>query len=99
MSFNQTALKRWEHREYLLTWLNGQTDHRLLLLLEALAVMGVAAACRHKIPFFMELGASVINVVAQIAVLIQVYDIYCWYIILGTGQAQGQPLPNTQSLF
>ena len=36
-------------------------------------------------PFFIGLAASVLNVVAQVVILIRVYDVNRWFIILGVG--------------
>lgn len=57
----------------------------LLLLAEALLVVWWGAARRLKIPFFIGLGASVLNVVAQVVVLIRVYEVDRWLIIFGVG--------------
>ncbi|MCP4536760.1 MAG: hypothetical protein GY832_06405 [Chloroflexi bacterium] len=57
----------------------------VLLLGEGLIVIGWGATQRLKMPFFIGLAASVLNVVAQIVVLVQVYDINRWFIVLGVG--------------
>ena len=57
----------------------------VLLLVEGVLVMWWGAARRQKIPFFAGLGASVLNVVAQVVVLISVYEVNRWFIILGVG--------------
>ena len=57
----------------------------IILLVEALLALWWGAARRQKIPFFAGLGASVLNVVTQVIVLVNVYDINRWIIILGVG--------------
>jgi hypothetical protein len=57
----------------------------LLLLFEALAVTLWAASQRLKIPFFAGIGASALNVVAQVVVLVSIYQVSRWYIIGGVG--------------
>ncbi len=43
------------------------------------------AAQRLKVPFAIGLGASALNVVAQVVVLVNVYEVNRWFIILGVG--------------
>jgi hypothetical protein len=57
----------------------------VLLLGEGLIVIGWGATRRVKMPFFIGLAASVLNVVAQIVVLVSVYEVNRWFIILGVG--------------
>jgi hypothetical protein len=57
----------------------------LLLLVEALLVTWWGAVNHLKVPFFTGLGASVLNVVAQIVILVNVYDVDRWVIIFGVG--------------
>jgi hypothetical protein len=57
----------------------------LLLLVEGLVVIWWGAMQRRKIPFFLGVGASVLNVIAQVIVLVNVYDVQRWLIILGVG--------------
>jgi hypothetical protein len=57
----------------------------VLLLVEGALVIWWGAARRQKIPFFAGLAASVLNVVAQVVVLISVYEVNRWFIILGVG--------------
>jgi len=57
----------------------------LLLLVEALLTIWWGAAQRIRVPFFMGLGASVLNVVAQVVVLIDVYQVNRWFIFLTVG--------------
>lgn len=59
--------------------------HFILLLLEGLAVIWWGTIQRRKIPFFLGIGASTLNVVAQVIVLVNVYDVQRWIIILGVG--------------
>jgi len=57
----------------------------VLLLVEGLVVIWWGASQRLQIPFFAGLGASVLNVVAQVVVLVSVYDVNRWFIFLGVG--------------
>jgi hypothetical protein len=66
----------------------GTTDgfpYFVLLLVEALLAIWWGAAWRIKLPFFVGLGASVVNVIAQIIVLVNVYDINRFLVIFGAG--------------
>lgn len=67
--------------------LNGAAGfpYFLLLLAEGLLVIGWGAWRCIKIPFFVGLGASALNVVAQVVVLVSVYEVNRWFIILGVG--------------
>ena len=67
--------------------LNGAAGfpYFLLLLVEGLVVIWWGATQRRKIPFFLGIGASALNVVAQVIVLVSVYDVHRWIIILGVG--------------
>lgn len=67
--------------------LNGDDglQYFLLLLVEGLIVIWWGMVQRRKIPFFIGVGASVLNVVSQVVVLINVYDVQRWIIILGVG--------------
>jgi hypothetical protein len=40
---------------------------------------------KRKVPFFTGIGASAINVVAQVIVLVSVYDINRWFVAFGVG--------------
>jgi len=58
----------------------------VLLLVEGLVVIWWGASQRLKVPFFTGLGASALNVVAQVVVLVvNVFSAYRWFIILGVG--------------
>jgi hypothetical protein len=57
----------------------------MLLLAEGLLVIWWGVVQRRKIPFFIGIGASVLNVVSQVVVLINVLDVQRWIIILGVG--------------
>jgi hypothetical protein len=57
----------------------------VLLLVEGLLVIWWGAVQRQRISFFAGLGASVLNVVAQVVVLVSVYEVNRWFIILGVG--------------
>ena len=59
----------------------------VLLLAEGILLIWWGAATRQRIPFFAGLGASVLNVVAQVLVLINVYDVNRWFLVLGVGLA------------
>jgi hypothetical protein len=67
--------------------LNGAAGfpYFLLLLVEGLVVVWWGASQRRRIPFFLGIGASALNVVAQVIVLVNVYDVHRWIIILGVG--------------
>jgi hypothetical protein len=67
--------------------LNGETGfpYFLLLLVEGLLVVWWGAARRLRVPFVIGLTASVINVLAQVVVLVRVYDVNRWIIIFGVG--------------
>ena len=55
----------------------------VLLLGEGLIVVGWGASQRLKAPFSVGLAASVLNVVAQVVMLVSVYEVKIWFIILG----------------
>jgi hypothetical protein len=57
----------------------------LLLLVEGLIVIWWGAMQRRKIPYILGIGASVLNVVAQVIVLVNVYEVQRMVIILGVG--------------
>jgi hypothetical protein len=57
----------------------------VLLVVESLLALAWGAWRRVKVPFFMGLGTSALNVVAQLAMVATVNDIWRWVIILGTG--------------
>jgi len=57
----------------------------VIMLVEGVLAIWWGAARRQKIPFFAGLGASVLNVVAQVVVLVSVYQVSRWFIILGVG--------------
>ncbi|MCA9943192.1 MAG: hypothetical protein KC449_06900 [Anaerolineales bacterium] len=57
----------------------------VLLMGESLLVIWTSAMRRVKIPFFIGFGFNVLNIVAQLIVLVNVYDINRWLVILGTG--------------
>jgi hypothetical protein len=67
--------------------LNGAAGfpYFLLLLVEGLVVIWWGAAQKRRVPFFLGVGASALNVVAQVIVLVNVYDVHRWIIILGVG--------------
>jgi hypothetical protein len=57
----------------------------LLLLIEGVLVVWWGAMQRRKVPFFMGIGASVLAVVSQVILLVNIYDVQRWIIILGVG--------------
>jgi hypothetical protein len=57
----------------------------LLLLAEGLLIVWWGVVQQRKTPFFIGIGASVLNVVSQVVVLINVYDVQRWIIILCVG--------------
>jgi hypothetical protein len=56
-----------------------------LLLIEGLLVIWWGVLQKRKIPFFTGIAASAINIVAQVIVLISVYDINRWLVGFGAG--------------
>jgi hypothetical protein len=57
----------------------------LLLLVEALLVIWWGAGQRLKVPFFAGLFASVLNVMAQVVIQVNKYEIDRWVILFGVG--------------
>ncbi len=57
----------------------------IILLVEGLLVWWWGAARRQKVPFFAGLGASVLNIISQVIILVQDYNINRWITILGVG--------------
>ncbi|MBW8009641.1 MAG: hypothetical protein FVQ83_00175 [Chloroflexi bacterium] len=57
----------------------------ILLMFEALLVAWWGVVNRLRVPFFVGMGVSALNVIAQIIVLVNVYDVNRWIIILGVG--------------
>jgi hypothetical protein len=57
----------------------------LLLMGESLAIFWWGAAQHCKAPLFIGIGGSVINVVAQIIVLVNIYQVSRWFVTLGVG--------------
>lgn len=57
----------------------------MLLLVEGLLVIWWGAARRRLLPFYAGIGASVLNVIAQIVIMVRVYEINRWFIFLGVG--------------
>jgi hypothetical protein len=57
----------------------------LLLLVEALLVSWWGAARRLRVPFLIGLLYSVLNILAQLVVLVRVYEVSRWLIIFGVG--------------
>jgi hypothetical protein len=57
----------------------------VLLMFESLLVVTWGVYQKRKIPFFSGLGASALNIIAQVIVLVNVYDINIWLVALGVG--------------
>jgi len=57
----------------------------ILLLAEALLIIWWGTIQKRKIPFFAGIGATALNVIAQVIVLISVYDINRWLVAFGVG--------------
>ncbi|MCI0554534.1 MAG: hypothetical protein L0287_26600 [Anaerolineae bacterium] len=70
--------------------LNGETGlaYFVLLMVEALLVIWWGVLQKRKIPFFTGIGASAINIAAQVIILISVHDIHRvnrWLVAFGAG--------------
>jgi len=70
--------------------LNGETGlaYFVLLLVESLLVIGWGVLQKRKIPFFIGIGSSAINIAAQVIILISVHDIHRvnrWLVAFGAG--------------
>lgn len=57
----------------------------VLLMIESLLVIWWGVLQRRKIPFFTGIGASVLNIIAQVTVLVNVYNVNIWLVGLGVG--------------
>jgi len=57
----------------------------VLLMVEALLVIWWGVIQKRKVPFFTGIGASVLNILAQVTVLVNVYNINIWLVGLGVG--------------
>jgi hypothetical protein len=57
----------------------------ILLMVEALLVIWWGVYQKRKIPFFTGIGASAINLVAQVIVLVSVHNVSIWYVAFGVG--------------
>ena len=57
----------------------------VLLMFESLLVIWWGVVQKRKIPFFTGIGASVLNIIAQVTVLVNVYNINIWLVGLGVG--------------
>jgi hypothetical protein len=57
----------------------------VLLLFEALLVIWWGTVQRRKIPFFAGIAASALNILAQVIVLVSVYDINRWLVAFAVG--------------
>jgi len=56
-----------------------------LLLVEALVIIYWGTLQKRKIPFFAGIGFSALNILAQLIVLVSVYDINRWFVAFGAG--------------
>jgi hypothetical protein len=67
--------------------LNGKDGfpYFALLLVEALLVVWWGTLQKRKIPFFAGIGFSALNILAQLIVLVSVYDINRWFVAFGAG--------------
>jgi hypothetical protein len=67
--------------------LNGENGlpYFVLLIFEGLLAIWWGVLQKRKIPFFTGIVASAINIVAQVIVLINVYDINRWLVAFGVG--------------
>jgi hypothetical protein len=67
--------------------LNGKDGfiYFVLLMAEALLVVWWGTLQKRKIPFFAGIGFSALNVLAQLIVLVSVYDINRWFVAFGAG--------------
>ena len=67
--------------------LNGPAGfpYFVLLLAEGLAIVWWGAGQRRKVPFIIGIAASTLNVIAQVIVLVNVYQVERWVIVLGAG--------------
>jgi hypothetical protein len=66
--------------------LNAQgLPYFVLLMAEGLLVVFWGLYQKRKIPFFTGIGASTLNVVAQVIVLVSVHDINRWFVAFGVG--------------
>jgi hypothetical protein len=57
----------------------------VLLMAESLLIVWWGALQKRKIPFFAGIGFNALNIVAQVIVLVNVYNISIWLVGLGTG--------------
>jgi len=57
----------------------------VLLLVEALLVIYWGTIQKRKIPFFSGIGAMAVGLIAQVIVLVSVYDINRWFVAFGVG--------------
>jgi hypothetical protein len=63
----------------------GGFPYFLLLMAESLAIFWWGAAQHCKTPLFIGIGGSVINILAQVVVLVNVYQVSRWFVTLGVG--------------
>jgi hypothetical protein len=67
--------------------LNGANGfpYFVLLMFESLLVIAWGVYQKRKIPFFSGIGASALNIVAQVIVLVNVYNVNIWLVALAVG--------------
>ena len=64
---------------------SGGFPYFLMLLVESLLVIWWGAARRLRVPFLIGLVAGVLNILAQLVVLVRVYDVNRWIVLFGVG--------------
>ncbi|HET7145099.1 MAG TPA: hypothetical protein VFI68_13860, partial [Anaerolineales bacterium] len=57
----------------------------VLLMVESLLIIWWGTIQKRKIPFFVGIGFSALNIIAQVIVLVNVYNISIWLVGLGMG--------------
>ena len=67
--------------------LNGTNGfpYFVLLMFESLLIVAWGVYQKRKVPFFSGIGASALNIIAQVIVLVNVYDVNIWLVALGVG--------------
>jgi len=57
----------------------------VLLMFESLLIIWWGVIQKRKIPFFIGLGASVLNIIAQVTLLVNIHNVNIWLVGLGVG--------------
>jgi len=67
--------------------LNGSKGfpYFVILMIEALLILWWGTLQKRKIPFYAGIGASALNIFAQVIVLVNVYNISIWLVAFGVG--------------